>query len=174
MSGLIGYSGAPVTIISGAGEANAKEWRFDNLGKITLPLGGDIVNNDGLSLLATDTSVRKTQSEIPVGDSAVVWSGYDSTVSSARLLVQVECEVTGDPSGPHTQSCEIIVASRGDQFEPAISVYGVVYTSVSQLVTFTAQRNVITNKVDIVGSDAGNASTNPLLRIYSVEQLSRI
>ena len=174
MSGLVGYRTTPITIITGADEPSAKEWRFDNLGNITLPLGGDIVDNNGISLLGADSGIRKTVSNIALGESTVIWTGFDSSVSSAKLFVQVECEVTGDLTGAHTQSCEIVVASRGDQFIPNISIYGLVYTSVSALVTFTAQRNGINNKIEIVGTATAIVDTDPLLRIYSIEQLSRI
>lgn len=174
MSGLVGYKTTPITIIAGADEPNAKEWRFDNLGNITLPLGGDIIDNTGVSLLGADSGVRKTVATTLIGDPQVVWTSFDSSVSSAKLFIQVECEVTGDLTGAHSQSCEVVVASRGDSGTPAVSVYGLVYTSVSPLVTFTAQRNGITNKIEIVGTATVIASTDPLLRIYSVEQLSRI
>lgn len=174
MSGLVGYKSTPITIITGADEPSAKEWRFDNLGNITLPLGGDIVDNNGISLLGADSGVRKTTSSIVPGEPTVIWTGFDSAVSSAKLFVQVECEVIGDPTGAHSQSCEIIVASRGDQFVPNISVYGLVYTSVSPLATFTAQRNGVTNRIEIVGTPAFITSSEPLVRIYSIEQLSRI
>lgn len=174
MSGLVGYKNTPVTIITGADDPSAKEWRFDNLGNITIPLGGDIVDNDGISLLAADSGTRRTISLVNLGIPTVVWTGYNENVSSAKLFVQVECEVTGDPSGPHSQSCEIVVASRGNQYTPAISVYGVVYTSAAQMVTFSIQRNVTTNRIEIVGTAAGTVSTPPLLRIYSTEQLTRI
>ena len=174
MSGLVGYKSTPITIITGADEPSAKEWRFDNLGNITLPLGGDIVDNNGISLLGADSGIRKTVSVVTLGVSTVIWTGFDPSVSSAKLFVQVQCEVAGDPSGAHSQSCEIVIASRSSLFTPAISVYGLVYTSASPLVTFTAQRNGINNKIEIVGDATGIVSTDPLLRIYSIEQLTRI
>ena len=174
MSGLVGYRSTPVIIVAGADEVNAKEWVFDRLGNITIPPGGDILDNVGTSLLSTDNSVRKVISSISIGNPAVVWTGTNSLVSSAKLFAQVECEVTGDISGAHTQSCEIVIASRKNQFTPAISVYGLVYTSVSQLVTFTVQRNIVTDNIEVIGTATGIVGTDPLIRIYSVEQLSRI
>lgn len=174
MSGLVGFKSTPVTIVTGADEPGAKEWRFDNQGIVTLPLGGDIVDSNGASLLAVDGGTRRTVATVEVGTPTIVWTGYDSSVSSAKLFVQAECEIIGDPSGPHSQSCEIVIASRSNQFTPAISVYGVVYTSTAQIVTFTAQRNIATDRIEIIGTAAGIVTTNPLLRIYSVEQLTRI
>jgi hypothetical protein len=173
MSGLVGYKNDPVTIITGADQPNAKEWQFDNLGNITIPFGGDILDSVGTSLLAVDNAVRKTSANALVGSPTVVWTGLEPSVSSAKLFVQVECEVTGDISGPHTQVCEIVVASRKNQYLPAISVYGLVYTSTGSLMTFSAQRNVNDN-IEIIGTVTGIVSTNPLVRIYSVEQISRV
>lgn len=174
MSGLVGYKTTPITIITGADEPNAKEWRFDNLGNITLPLGGDIVDSNGSSLLAVDNAVRKTSANITIGTPMSVWSSLSDSVSSAKLFVQVECEEVGDLTGAHTQSCEIIIASRNGFDIPSISVYGLVYTSSQTLVTFTAQRNGITNNIEVIGTTTGIVSSNPLLRVYSIEQTSRI
>ena len=174
MSGLVGYKNNPVTIVTGADDPNAKEWQFDNLGNITIPLGGDILDYNGTTLLAADSSVRKTSVSLTIGSPGVIWTGVSPLVSSAKLLVQTECEETGDLSGFHTQTCEIVVASRSGGLTPAISVYGIVYTSSAALVTFTGQRNLTTNLIEIVGTTTGIVSTNPSLRIYSVEQLSEI
>lgn len=174
MSGLVGYSTTPITILTGADNPNPKEWVFDNQGNIKLPVGGDIVDNSGISLLGSDSGIRKIVSLVAFDAPTIIWTAFDATVSSAKLFIQAQCEITGDTSGAHAQSCEIIVASRSTLFTPVISVYGVVYTSPAQLVTFTTQRNNTTNKIEIVATAAGNVSTDPLLRIYSIEQLSRI
>ena len=173
MSGLVGYKNTPVTITTKADEPNAKEWRFDDLGNITIPPGGDILNSVGTSLLSVNNDVRKTSATVTIGSPTVIWTGSDPIVSSAKLFVQVECEVTGDITGEHTQSCEIVVASRRNNGLPSISVYGLVYTSASQLVTFSVQRN-LSNYIEIIGTSTGIVSTNPLIRIYSIEQLSRV
>jgi hypothetical protein len=174
MSGLVGYLNNPVTIVAGADDSNSKEWIFDSQGNITLPIGGDIIDSTGVSLLGTDSGIRKSTAFVAFDAPTVIWTGIDPTVSSAKLFIQAQCEVTGDASGPHTQSCEIIIASRSSLFTPVISVYGIVYTSVSQLITFTTQRNLSSNCIEIVATASGAVSADPLLRIYSIEQLSRI
>ncbi len=171
MSGLVGFRNTPVTIVAGADAPGSKEWTFDNNGNIILPLGGNILNNSGTSVLNAESGTRRTTTELILGTPGVVWRGSGPPISSAKLFVQVECQVTGDPV-PHTQSCEIVIASRGGQLDPAMSVYGIVYTSVSPLVTFTIQRSLST-EIEVLGVTTGIVNSNALISVYSIEQQTR-
>lgn len=171
MSGLVGYLTDPVKITTGFDTSNLKEWTFDDQGNIVLPSGGDIVDNNGLSVLGEASGgTRKTNSTLVPGAPAIIWSALSGAISSAKLFVQVECQVEGDLI-PHTQTCEIIIASRGGSFDPAISVYGIVYTSASPLVTFTAQRGPAF--IEVLGNTTEIVVSNVLVRIYSIEQDTR-
>ena len=229
MSGLIGYLNNPVKIIAGADAPGAKEWTFDNNGNIKLPVGGDIVNFSGTSVLGieatsgniifnndiignnvqgnsiivqtadtestvyswifnTDGSLtlpevgaltqtgnitKNSSSEITTGSPTVIWSSSSARISSVKLVLQLEQEQVGDLTGLHTHSCEAIVSARGNTQTdtPAISVFGVIYTSLASLVTFSVQRNVTTKNIEVLATLVD--STNPAyLRINSIEMLT--
>jgi hypothetical protein len=104
----------------------------------------------------------------------VVWTGRSFT-SGAKLTIQVECRETGGVNGTswETQVCEAIVAVRGYNTAsvPVISVYGVTHTSAAPLMTFTVDRNPVSNLIEIVGTRTATASPlgQATLTIYSVE-----
>lgn len=172
MSGLVGYGNDPVKIVSGVDSPNAREWTFDSDGNLQLPPDGDIVNSNGISLLGAESGTRKTSSEVTLNTPSLIWTSSQSTVRFAKLLIQAECDVVNDVSGTHTQSCEVIIAARS-LGEPSISIYGIVYTSDAPLVTFTVQRNPVTNNIEVICSNTGIVDSNPLIRIYSIEQVTR-
>lgn len=75
-----------------------------------------------------------------------------------------------------TQSCEAIISARGSSGTgndiPLMSVYGITYTGATSLVSFTVQRNITTNFIEVLATL--NDTLNPAyLRIYSVELTSR-
>jgi hypothetical protein len=104
----------------------------------------------------------------------VVWTGRSFT-SGAKLTIQVECAETSGVNGNswETQVCEAIVAVRGYNTAsvPVISVYGVTHTSAAPLMTFTVDRNPVSNLIEIVGTRTATASPlgQATLTIYSVE-----
>jgi len=75
-----------------------------------------------------------------------------------------------------TQSCEAMIAAKGADGlgldAPAISVYGITYTNASALATFSATRNITSDKIEVFATL--NETTNlAYLRIHSIELLSR-
>ena len=114
------------------------------------------------------------------GPGSVVWISNVDYISSAKLLIQVECSETGDDTGWHSQACEAIISCRGyantyggPGGDPQMIVYGVVHTSINPLVTFTVQRNPTTKFVEVVGTLTAAAGSAAALRIHSVEMSTR-
>ena len=125
------------------------------------------------STIRQSNSYTRTTAPSSVSTPSVIWTGTDDWISSAKLTIQVEANELLDPTGWHTQVCEAIIVSRGNNGEPDITVYGVTHTSVNPLMTFTAQRNVTTNLIEIVGTPTATVDGQAYLRIHSVEMLSR-
>lgn len=153
--------------------ANNNQFIFNYDGGLTLPSLGFIKQNNSYTRTINSNSVS-------AGSGTVIWTSVVDYISSAKLVIQVECNEAGDDTGWHSQSCEAIVASRGyaNGFggpggDPAMTVYGVTYTSIAPLVTFTAQRNPTTKNVEVVGTLTGTASGTASIKIYSVEMTTR-
>lgn len=146
-------------------------WNFNAVGEFNLPDDGSIKQNN---------SWTKTSFADITSGPTVVWSSSRDYISSAKLVIQVECNEVGDTSGWHSQACEAIIASRGYASvyggpggEPQMSVYGVIHTSVDNLITFSVQRNPITKLIEVVGTLTAAAAGTANLRIHSVELSTR-
>ena len=102
----------------------------------------------------------------------VIWTSYNTTITSSKLVIQVEGSVSPDANGSatwHTQICEAHVAKRANfTTAPAISIYGITYTSVSALATFTAQYNLGTGKMEVVAT-ATNAGYPLNIKVFATE-----
>jgi hypothetical protein len=114
-----------------------------------------------------------TNSEIvPANTPTVVWTSAVTTITTAKLVIQVEGTVSSDANGSatwHTQICEAHVAKRANfTTAPAISVYGITYTSATALATFTTQYNVSTNKIEVIAT-ATNAGYPLSVKIHATE-----
>jgi len=150
-----------------------RTWRFDNTGTIHLPVGGDIVDSNGVTVLGggttydqslnTNDNVRfatvapdvlvqgasiKTQGTnrtTVLGSSSTVVFSAPTWMVSLKLLLSVEGRLDGDGTGTdHTQTAEATVAmSYNTNAEPVMSVYGLIYTSPTALATFTVRRTGI-------------------------------
>lgn len=109
---------------------------------------------------------------VPANDPSIIWSSVDSLIVSAKLVIQVEGSVspdTNDEATWHTQICEAHIVRRANfTTAPAISVYGITYTSLNALATFTAQYNVVTNKMEVVAT-ATNAGYPLSVKIHATE-----
>lgn len=122
---------------------------------------------------------RATAPVVSIGAGTVVWTGLFDYISSAKLIIQVECSETGDATGWHVQTCEAIIASRGygngisGYGDPVMTVYGIVHTSTVPLVTFTVRRNPTTRQIEVVGTLTAAAGGDADLRIHSVEMSTR-
>ena len=118
----------------------------------------------------TQTSISGTTNTTPT----VVWSSTSQWISGVKMTITVEANVTGDATGWHTQSCEALIAARGNGTgDPQLVVYGVIHTSVGNLATFTVQRNLTTNLIELVATADAGVNGQTYLRIHSVEMASR-
>lgn len=154
----------PVILQTVGIDSTVNSWLFLPDGTLITP--GDIRQSNSIT--------RTTVADITTPTPTVIWTGYTPLVSSAKLVIQLEQEQIGDPTGFHTHSCEAIISARGavQTDTPTISVYGINYTSVASLVTFSVQRNVSTGQIELVSTLAD--ATNPAyVSIHSIEQLTR-
>ena len=143
-------------------------WNFDSFGRLTLPSQGIIIQN--FSITKT-TSVDITDPTIP----QIVWTSDSTFTSSAKLLIQLEQD-PGDSTADEVHSCEAIISAKGagglGLDIPVMSVFGVTYTSLSSLATFSIQRNAVTRIIEVIAT-LNNTTDPAFLRIHSVEMLSR-
>lgn len=107
----------------------------------------------------------------------VIWTGLNEFITSVKLIIQIEGNVIGDTSGWHTQSCEAIITDRywnnTGNIDPQMTVYGIVHTSPSPMVTFTVQRNPATHLIEVVGRITNIATGTLYPKIHSIELGSR-
>jgi hypothetical protein len=148
-----------VEIGTSYGTANESIWRFGRNGALTSP-GGSFTKTTTNNLATTVLT-------------QIVWTATETYISGAKLTIQVEANETGGTGSWETQVCEAVIAVRGYTAAsvPVMSVYGVTHTSVAPLMTFTVDRNPVSNLVEIVGTRTATATTtgNASLRIHSVE-----
>ena len=148
-----------VEIGTSYGTANESLWRFGRNGALTSP-GGSFTKTTTNNLATTVLT-------------QIVWTATETYISGAKLTIQVEANETGGTGNWETQVCEAVIAVRGYTAAsvPVMSVYGVTHTSVAPLMTFTVDRNPVSNLVEIVGTRTATATTtgNASLRIHSVE-----
>jgi hypothetical protein len=139
---------------------------FDVTGGLTLPSAGFVRQRHSFT--------RTTVESAPAATATVIWSASQDWISSIKLTIQVEGNVTGDATGWHVQTCEATIASRGyadgtyGYGDPEMTVYGVIHTSVSPLATFEVQRNPTTRLVEVVATGT-DISNNIIVSIHSVE-----
>lgn len=122
--------------------------------------------------LSNGIYTRTLTDTVPADIPTVIWSSFNTNITSAKLVIQAEGTVSPDTNGSatwHTQVCEAHVVKRVNfTTAPALSVYGITYTSLSALATFTTQFNVVTNKMEIVAT-ATNAGYPLNIKIFATE-----
>ena len=97
--------------------------------------------------------------------STVVYTVSGQYQHTIKLLIQVE-GIEGLGSILDTQACEMIIAKSFRADDIAASVYGIVYTSVAPLATFTALWNALTNRVEVLCTTTAIAVS---VRIFATE-----
>ena len=167
----MGIDGASASISSTDGVVT-NNWLFDVGGETILP---GILQLPSNSYIRQRHSFTRTSIEsAPAATATVIWSASQDWISSIKLTIQVEGNVTGDATGWHVQTCEATIASRGyangisGYGDPEMTVYGVIHTSVSPLATFEVQRNPTTRLVEVVATGT-DISNNFTVSIHSVE-----
>lgn len=127
------------------------------------------------SVIYPSVTTRTVSATVLANTPTVIWASSDENIASAKLVIQAEGSVTPDANGSatwHTQMCEAHVVKRANfTTAPAISVYGITYTSVSVLATFAAQYNVSTNRIEVVAT-AANAGYPLAVKIFATEFLT--
>ena len=122
--------------------------------------------------LSNGVYTRTLSNTVPVNTPTVIWTSFNTNITSAKLVIQAEGTVSPDANGSatwHTQMCEAHVVKRVNfTTAPSLSVYGITYTSVSALATFTTQFNVVTNKMEVIAS-ATNAGYPLNIKIFATE-----
>ena len=168
MSGLVGYNSNPVRIIAGADAPNAKEWEFNNEGKLVLPPNGQLIQN---FTIIKNTVIDMLNPLLP----STIWTSDSTFTSTAKLLIMLEQD-PGDSSSNDVQSCEAMIVARGEEGLgndiPNISIYGITYTSVSALATFSVRRNASSKKIEVVAT-LNNTNDPAFFRIHSIEMRTR-
>ena len=173
------------------------QWRFQTDGKFKLPVGGDIVNSNGVSVLgggaSYDQSLNTTDSVsftgittglaqqqgtqyttvggTPNPDNAVIFTA-PHWMTSIKLIISVEGYVNNDMSYvDHTQTCEATIAAvYNTTTEPVMSVYGLVHTSPTPLATITVQRGTA-NSIEVIATSTQN--NNPLhVKVHAINFVS--
>jgi hypothetical protein len=130
----------PITFINSSGNSTL-ELSPDGLTTWTLGSDGTITSPNGS--IQTSTGSINCQPEVDT----VVYTSSQQGIQTIKLLLQVEGIVTtGDAD---TQSCEMIIAKGFRGPTVAASVYGIVYTSVAPLATFTADWNPTLLRVEV-------------------------
>jgi len=133
--------GFPNQLVSGS-----RSITLDANGTVTFP--GGLTISESVMVYSNSASQRDTGSiNCQAGVDTVVFTSSQQGIQTIKLLLQVEGTVTtGDAD---TQSCEMIVAKGFRGPTVAASVYGIVYTSIEPLATFTADWNAITSRVEV-------------------------
>jgi len=138
---------------------------LDSNGNVTFP-GGITVANSAMvysnDALQKDTGAINCQGNT----STVVYTASGQYQHTIKLLIQVEGTV-GASADMDTQACEMIIAKSFRANAIAASVYGVVYTSVAPLATFTAEWNALTNRVEVLCTAPGDNNVN--VKIFATE-----
>lgn len=143
-----------------------KEFKFDSLGILHIPTGGDIKNSTGTSVLFGNQQVnttndvsfnsvstaRTTTSLASVycqpGQSTVFYTASNTFIMTLKMIVQVE-GVEDTNTQWDTHSCEIMIAKSFLADNIASNVYGTAHTSVLPLATFTASWNATIQKIEV-------------------------
>ena len=101
---------------------------------------------------------------------------FDNWFTSAKFVFQTEGQLDGDfLLVDHTQTCEATVAATyNTTADPIMSVYGVVYTSVTPLATFTVRRGIGVNagKIEILATNS-QTTTDLTVKVHATQFVSR-
>ena len=128
--------------------------------EITLNILGALVYPRGA--LQRDTGAITCQGNA----TTVVYTVSGQYQHTIRLLIQVE-GVEGEGFIMDTQACEMIIAKSFRADDIAASVYGIVYTSVAPLATFTALWNGLTSRIEVLCTTPGANNVN--VKIFATE-----
>jgi hypothetical protein len=141
-----------------------------------------LVNGDYTLLLAVDGSLElgngftvnhstSTGVNCPVSVDTVVYTSVDADARTIKLLAQFEGPEDGGDGNYHTQSCDIIVVKRTGPLGTVLvdaTVYGGIYTSTGSLVTFDAQWNAISERIEVTARPV-SLTNDGWVKVYATE-----
>lgn len=134
---------------------------------VSLAADGSLELGNGFTVNhSTSTGVN-----CPVSVDTVVYTSVDADARTIKLLAQFEGEEDGGDGNYHTQSCDIIVVKRTGPLGTVIvdiTVYGVIYTSTGALVTFDAQWNAISERIEVTAQPI-SLSNDGWVKLYATE-----
>ena len=167
-------------------EAGGINYTFGVNGKLQLPAGGDIVDNNSTSVLGgggtstgdvTFDGYRIDQSQISQdvrvgvlcnsGTSTVIYVAQNNR-HSVRLFVQVEGHEGGGNGTWDTQACDVIAVQAFRDNSVSCSVFGITHTSTDPLATFSAQYNPTSERLEVLCTPT-NADTHVYVSCQSIE-----
>ena len=126
-----------------------------------------VLNANGALEYPNSALQRDTATVACAGNaSTVVYTASGQYQHTIRLLIQVEGTV-GAAVDWDTQACEMIIAKSFRANALAASVYGIVYTSVAPLATFTANWNALTSRVEVLCTTPSANTVS--VRIFATE-----
>ena len=135
--------------------------------RLTNGLKEVVLNANGALEYPNSALQRDTATVACAGNaSTVVYTASGQYQHTIRLLIQVEGTV-GAAVDWDTQACEMIIAKSFRANEIAASVYGIVYTSVAPLATFTANWNALTSRVEVLCTTPSANTVS--VRIFATE-----
>ena len=195
-SALVGYATETYVNSRGFITSNGLPSQSGNSGKYlttngstlswaTVTQGGSsdrLVNGSYSVLLASDGSLelgggfvanRSTAAGVQceVSTDTVIYTAVSGGTKTIKLLVQFEgIEDSGDENY-HTHSCDMIVVKRNSP-EGVVTVdatiYGIIYTSTAPLVTFDAQWNSTSSKIEVTARPV-SSSNNGWVKVFATE-----
>lgn len=148
----IGAQGTVTIRSDAASNITTNEWIFDTNSVLTLPTDGEVRQNS--SRISTSNYIEV------LGNSTTVIYTTDGAFTGCKLVITIEGQLDGDGTFTrHTQTCEATIAAiYNSSVDPAISVYGIIYTSPSPLATFDVQRGV-GNSIEVVATNSQTTET---------------
>lgn len=128
----------------------------------------EIVANGAGGITFPNSALQRDTTTVTCAGNAstVVYTASGQYQHAIKLLIQVE-GFEGAETIFDTQACEMIVAKSFRANDIAASVYGVVYTSVAPLATFTADWNALTSRVEVICTTPSANSVD--VRIFATE-----
>jgi hypothetical protein len=172
-----------LTLVAGSGITLTTNASADSVTITNSSSSGSQLTNDGYTVsLAADGSLElgagftvnhspSTGVNCPVSVDTVVYTSVDADARTIKLLAQFEGAEDGGDGNYHTQSSDIIVVKRTGPLGTVLvdaTVYGGIYTSTGSLVTFDAQWNAISERIEVTARPV-SLTNDGWVKVYATE-----
>lgn len=177
--------------------ADAKSLVFGTDGKLTLPIGGDILDSNGNSIISNTISGAIAQGafEVSIDSNGVVrypgditqnfqdatscLAGVDTVVYTAtgqwqhaiKLFVMVEGFTDGGGTSWDTQACDVIAVKGYNNDIVHVTTYGVTYSGTTAIAEFDGRWNALTNRIEITCRPV-SATNSVVVSVHAIEMNS--